>query len=77
MIRPLHYMANAIWSVSSDVAFTTLLPFLDKDKADLAKKAIEEKQLPFGITSLVFIGIQAYLFVLSYMADHFKKEKSK
>lgn len=69
------YVAITIWRISSDAAFITLLPFVDKDKIDLANKALEEKQLPFGITSLVFLGIQAYLFVLSYMADHFKKEK--
>ena len=69
------YIVITIWNVSSDAMYITLLPFVDKDKIDLAKKALEEKQLPFGITTLAFFGVNVYLFVLSYLADHFRKEK--
>ena len=69
------YIAVGVWTVSSDAAFITLLPFIDNEKIDLAKKAFEVKQLPFGIITLVFFAVHVYLFVLLYMADHFKKTK--
>ena len=51
------YIVITIWNVSSDAMYITLLPFVDKDKIDLAKKALEEKQLPFGITTLAFLAL--------------------